>query len=499
MAQVDPDGGRRRRLGDRIEPCLSVVMPCYNEAATVAIVLARVLESPYVREVVVVDDGSTDGTLDIVRGIDDERLRVFAQPINLGKGAALRRGFQEVTSDFVIVQDADLEYDPSEYGTVLDPLIEGVADVVYGSRFLGKGSHRVLYYWHSLGNRFLTTASNMLTDLNLTDMETCYKAFRREVIQAVDIQEDRFGFEPEITAKVARAGCRIYEVGISYAGRTYDEGKKIGWRDGVRAIYSIVRYSPLVERVNGHPVVREEGPAAFDESDAELAAVLDSLQDADNYADWIYDLCAPHLGTEVLEIGAGHGELTQRLVPGRFVTATDLSKRCVEELQTRYEGLANVDVRHADIAALGDDRKYDSIVLINVLEHIADDLGALRDLRELLKPGGRLLVFSPAFDGLYSDFDHKIGHFRRYRRSQLVTVADRAGLEYVDARYVNSIGAFAWWLFARRLRQTPTQGWSVKLYDRVVVPTLRKIEARREPGLGQSVFLVAANPVETQS
>jgi 2-polyprenyl-3-methyl-5-hydroxy-6-metoxy-1,4-benzoquinol methylase len=334
----------------------------------------------------------------------------------------------------------------------------------------------------------------MLTNLNLTDMETCYKAFRREVIQSVDIQEDRFGFEPEITAKVARQGYRIFEVGISYSGRTYAEGKKVGWRDGARALYSIVRYSSIYEKVGGRPAAGADLPTEFAGADAELASVLDSLQDADNYADWIYDLCAPHLGTEVLEIGAGHGELTQRLVDGRFVTATDLSKRCVEELQARYGGMPNVDVRHADIAALGEDRLYDSVVLINVLEHIADDLGALRELRALLKPGGRLIVFSPAFEGLYSDFDHKIGHYRRYRRSQLVTVADRAGLELVDARYVNSVGAFAWWLFARRLRQTPTQGWSVKLYDRAVVPTLRRFEARRIPTFGQSVLLVGQNP-----
>ena len=487
MSADDTEG----RTDDR---CLSVVMPCYNEASTVALVIGRVLASPYVSEVVVVDDGSVDGTLDIVRGIDDERVRVFAQPVNMGKGAALRRGFQEATAEFVIVQDADLEYDPAEYAEVLAPLLAGNADVVFGSRFLGVGAHRVLYYWHSVGNRFLTTASNMLTNLNLTDMETCYKAFRREVIQSIDIQEDRFGFEPEITAKVARAGWRIFEVGISYSGRTYAEGKKIGWRDGVRAMYSIIRYSPMIERVNGHPVVREDAPAEFDESDAELASVLDSLQDADNYADWIYDLCAPHLGTEVLEIGAGHGELTERLIEGRFVTATDLSKRCVEELQARYAGMANVDVRHADIAALDDDRRYDSVVLINVLEHIPDDLAALQDLRALLKPGGRLIVFSPAFEGLYSDFDHKIGHHRRYRRSQLITVANRAGLEYVDARYVNSVGAFAWWLFARRLHQTPTQGWSVKLYDRTAVPVLRRFESRRAPRFGQSVFLVGANP-----
>ncbi|MGZ8766559.1 MAG: class I SAM-dependent methyltransferase [Acidimicrobiia bacterium] len=259
-------------------------------------------------------------------------------------------------------------------------------------------------------------------------------------------------------------------------------------------MYSIVRYSSLLEKVSGRPAPGDDLPVEFDESDAELGSALDSLQDADNYADWIYDLCEPHLGTEVLEIGAGHGELTQRLVPGRFVTATDLSERCVEELQSRYEGLANVEIRHADIAALGGDRLYDSVVLINVLEHFPDDLAALIALRARLKPGGRLIVFSPAFEGLYSDFDRRIGHYRRYRRSQLVTVADRAGLQLVEARYVNSVGAFAWWLFARRLRQMPTQGWSVKLYDRTVVPVLRRVETRRSPKVGQSVLLVGENP-----
>ncbi len=227
--------------------CLSVVIPCFNEAATIEEVMATVLASPYVAEVIVVDDGSTDGTLALARGVagSDERVRVLAQPVNQGKGAALRRGFAGATAEFVIVQDADLEYDPRDYEQVLEPLLEGRADVVFGSRFQSDRPHRVLYYWHSVGNKVLTTASNMLTNLNLTDMETCYKAFRREVIQAITIEEDRFGFEPEITAKVARGGWRVYEVGISYSGRTYGEGKKIGWRDGFRALYCIVRYSPL--------------------------------------------------------------------------------------------------------------------------------------------------------------------------------------------------------------------------------------------------------------
>lgn len=230
-------------------PCLSVVVPCYNEAQTIKDLLARVLESPWVAEVVVVDDGSTDGTLDHIREVTDPRVKLLVQPRNQGKGAALRRGFAEVTADFVIVQDADLEYDPAEYGVMLEYLVAGKADVVFGSRFMTDRPHRVLYYWHSVGNRLLTAASNMFTNLNLTDMETCYKAFRREVIQSLTLEEERFGIEPEITAKVARGGYRIYEVGISYQGRTYEEGKKIGWRDGVQAARCILRYSPLGERL----------------------------------------------------------------------------------------------------------------------------------------------------------------------------------------------------------------------------------------------------------
>jgi glycosyltransferase involved in cell wall biosynthesis len=224
-------------------------MPCYNEAPTIREVVKQVLESPFTHELIIVDDGSTDGTREILDELSDSRVRVLVQPHNQGKGAALRRGFAEVSAPYVIVQDADLEYDPQEYAEVLAPLLDGRADVVFGSRFVSSRPHRVLYYWHSVGNRMLTTVSNMFTNLNLTDMETCYKAFRREVIQSITLEEDRFGFEPEITAKAARGGWRIYEVGISYSGRTYAEGKKIGWRDGMRALYCIVAYSPSGERV----------------------------------------------------------------------------------------------------------------------------------------------------------------------------------------------------------------------------------------------------------
>jgi glycosyltransferase involved in cell wall biosynthesis len=258
-------------------PCLSVVVPCYNERATIGVVVDQVLSSPWTAEVVIVDDGSTDGTRDVLAGLSHPAVRVLLQPYNQGKGAALRRGFAEATADYVVVQDADLEYDPVEYGTLMGPLVDGHADVVYGSRFISSRPHRVLYFWHSVGNRFLTTLSNMVTNLNLTDMETCYKAFRREVIQSVVVEEDRFGFEPEVTAKVARAGCRVYEVGISYNGRTYAEGKKIGWRDGVRAVWCIAKFSGPGERLRtaagvapptARPAVAPAGPTPPSARDA---------------------------------------------------------------------------------------------------------------------------------------------------------------------------------------------------------------------------------------
>jgi glycosyltransferase involved in cell wall biosynthesis len=224
-------------------PCLSVVMPCFDERGTILEIVERVLDSPWTAQLVIVDDGSTDGTRDLLDKIDDPRVETHLQPRNMGKGAALRRGFAAATQPFTIVQDADLEYDPDDYGRLLEPLVDGRADVVYGSRFMGGSAHRVLFFWHSVGNRVLTLLSNAFTDLNLTDMETCYKAFRTEVIQSVDLTEDRFGIEPEITAKLAKRRMRFYEVGISYSGRTYEEGKKISWRDGVWALWCIVRYS----------------------------------------------------------------------------------------------------------------------------------------------------------------------------------------------------------------------------------------------------------------
>lgn len=228
-------------------PLLSIVIPCFNEIATIEEIVRAVSQSPYPnKEIIIVDDCSNDGTLEKLRTVIEPSglvAKVLYHDRNMGKGAALRTGFSAVTGDIVIVQDADLEYDPIQYPQIVEPIVKGKADVVFGSRFMGGQPHRVVYYWHRVGNGVLTLLSNMFTNLNLTDMETCYKAFRREIIQSIKIEENRFGFEPEITAKVAKSRCRVYEVGISYYGRTYEEGKKIGWKDGVRALICIVKYN----------------------------------------------------------------------------------------------------------------------------------------------------------------------------------------------------------------------------------------------------------------
>ncbi len=471
-------------------------MPCYNEIVTIEEIMERVLASPYTEELIVVDDCSSDGTREFLQQIKDPRVTVALQPENMGKGRALERGFKLATAEFVIVQDADLEYDPSDYGAILEPLLANEADVVYGSRFNSGRPQRALYYTHALANRALTTLSNLTTNLNLYDMETCYKAFRREVIQSIDIEEARFGVEPELTAKISRGRWRVWQVGISYAGRTYEEGKKIGWRDGFHALYCIAKYSSLGARLSSRAKRRpvEHSPARLDDADAALDSVLDEMQLADNYANYIVDLLKPHLGDNILEIGAGHGEITERLARRGTVTATDISERCITELKNKFQDQDNVTVTQCDIADLPLTNSYDSVVMVNVLEHISDDTKALEQLKGVLKPGGKLLVFVPAFDALYSNFDRKIGHFRRYRKGSLGRISKKAGFTNLDLRYVNSVGYLAWLTLVRLLGKDPVQASLVSFYDQNVIPRLQKLESRWSPPFGQSVLCIAVSP-----
>jgi SAM-dependent methyltransferase len=285
----------------------------------------------------------------------------------------------------------------------------------------------------------------------------------------------------------------VYEVGISYAGRTYEQGKKIGWRDGMRALYCVVNYSPIAARTRARMAQRRT-PFSYDEADDTLAEVLTSIDDANEYADWIADLLAPHVCGDILEIGSGHGVLTQRLANLGNVTATDPSSRAVEQLRARFDGYPNVEVLEADAESAPNGHTFDTIVMVNVLEHIPDELGALKTLRDALRSGGRLLVYVPAFNLLYSQFDRELGHQRRYRRKTLTLACKRAGLDVIDTRYVNSAGFVAWLVYARGLRQVPTRAWSTNFYDRRIVPRLRRIEEGREVPVGQSVLCVATRP-----
>src|SRR5947207_3305959 len=344
-------------------PVLSVIVPCYNERATVAELLRRVREVPIDKEIIVIDDVSTDGSRDVVAALAKQypEIRQLLQPVNQGKAAATRGGIDEARGDIVIIQDADLEYDPEEYPKLVQPILDGHADVVFGSRFEGY-PRRVMLYWHRLGNTFLTFLSNATTNLDLTDMETCYKVFRREVIQSIKLRSNRFGIEPEVTAKVARRGYRVYEVPISYYGRDYWEGKKINWKDGFSAIWTILKYG------------------LFDDPESEPATYrtirrLDSLK---RYNQWIWERLRPFVGQRVLEVGAGSGTMTRFLYGRELIVATDKETPYIDRLRNAFRRRPGIIVERCDLdsdGALGLSRyAFDTVTCINVLEHTEDAL-----------------------------------------------------------------------------------------------------------------------------
>jgi glycosyltransferase involved in cell wall biosynthesis len=461
---------------------LSVVIPCYNEISTIGQILRHVAEVPIVHEIIVVDDCSRDGTREALQDIaaswpaERPALRIFHQPVNRGKGAALRAGFSQATGQLTIVQDADLEYDPREYPKLVQPILQGDADVVYGSRFAGF-PRRVLYYWHSLGNQMLTMLSNMATNLNLTDMETCYKVFKTEILQSIPIRSNRFGFEPEITAKIAKLGCRVYEVPISYRGRSYAEGKKIGWKDGVQALWIILKYW----LVNDLGVGRGE-------------LTLKLLQKASRYNGWVYQMLKPYLGRDILEVGSGIGNMTRYFMGHGRVTASDISPFCLRELERSFGEYDSFRVRPLDISrnSYAELEIYDTIVCLNVLEHVEDDLGALRNLHKLLRRGGRLILYVPANPRLYCEIDRGVGHFRRYLMDDLVSKMERAGFTVSHQRHHNILGAVGWWINGKVLGKKAIGATDVGGFD-LLMP-LVKLQDRLDSKFALSILAIGEKP-----
>ena len=459
-------------------PLLSVVVPCYNERATVAELLRRVREVPLDKEIIVIDDKSTDGSKDVVAALAAEwpEIRHILQPVNQGKGAAIRRGIAEARGEIVIIQDADLEYDPDEYPKLIQPIVNGHADVVFGSRFEGY-PRRVMLYWHRLGNNLLTALSNMTTNLDLTDMETCYKVFRREVIQSITLQSNRFGFEPEITAKVAKRGYRIFEVPISYYGRDYWEGKKINWKDGFSAIWTILKYG------------------LFDDPASEPTSyrTLRRRSALRRYNRWIWERVAPFVGQRVLELGAGTGAMTRLLYGRELIVATDRETPYIDRLRNQFRRrpgiiIERLDLENGDSALELSRYAFDTVVCINVLEHTNDDAVALARVHQLLQPGGRIIVFVPAGKKLFGSLDRGVGHQRRYDKEELLGKLREAGFEIEDVGYQNQIGRLAWWLNSKVLKRQSLPSAQSKLFDRLV-PLLRRLEGAH-PSHGLSLIAV---------
>ncbi len=462
---------------------LSVLMPVYNESRTLRTIVEQVLAAPVEMEIelVAVDDCSRDDSVAILEELaaSDPRIKLFRHPVNRGKGAAIRTAIAHMTGDIAIVQDSDLEYDPQDYPRVLKPILDGRADAVYGSRFAASDERRVLFFWHSLGNKVLTALSNMANDLNLTDMETCYKAVRADVLKKLRLTSERFGIEPEITARLAQWGARIYEVPISYHGRTYAEGKNIGWKDGVQALWLIFKFRFL------------DTGATDDKS----IGTRQSLGRAPRFRRWMLSRFEPHLGAEVLEVEAGPGHLTSLLLDRERVVALEAEPLHVGGLRRRFGHLENLEVEQIDLEDTDLPghlcEQFDSVLLVDVLQRAAEPKLALQRAARGCRSGGTVLIQVPAGPELFGPTDTGAGHLRRFDEAALTDVIRAAGLELVSIEGFNALGRILWRghhaLGAGRITSA-----QARLFD-LLVPVARKVDATGARS-GLSLVAVARVP-----
>ena len=463
---------------------LSILIPVYNERAYIRASLNKVLavELPrgLKRELIIVNDASTDGTEEIIFEFLDKypEIKYFKQDVNQGKGAAIRRAIKEMSGEYAIIQDADLEYDPEEYSVVLRPLLEGHADVVYGSRFANREMRRILLYHHKLGNLFLTHLSNFFTGLDLSDMETCYKAFRGDVLKTIPLRSNRFGIEPEITAKIAKRDCTVFEVPISYYGRSYADGKKIGWKDGVRAIYTILKYWVIDDCYS------EEYTHSFQRK----------ASAGRRFCSWMVDLIVPSIGNKTLEIGAGIGNISRMLPKKEKLTVTDSEPQVVEMLEQIYADNEVVDVESLDITSEKDAKKFsgrgiDTVVMFSGVQKYDDDVAALKNVGSILEGDGKLLLLVPNNKRLFGSIDKEEGFLRRYTKKEIKSKLVEAGFEVEKCRGVNSLSVPSWYLNSVALSRKEIPLIQLKATDTLIL--LWKHIERFLPFKGLSLLIVA--------
>jgi glycosyltransferase involved in cell wall biosynthesis len=468
---------------------LSVLIPVYNERRTIREIVQRVLTQEIDgidgMEVIIVDDCSSDGSGEIIRELHQEYPQII-HPIllasNQGKGNAIRTAIQAASGDIAIVQDADLEYDPVDYATVLRPILDGEADVVYGSRFAEREQRRVLYFRHTLANHLLTFVSNWCTDLNLTDMETCYKAFRLHLAKTIPIRSNGFGIEPELTAKFAKRKLRIFEVPISYHGRTYAEGKKITWADGFEALWTILKFWVIDDMFEGDYAQKD----------------LIDMEAAPKYTEWTLESTRPYVGDLLLEIGSGIGNNVRILMQYTNVIATEIEPIYLEVLQNAYMNTPGVDVYEWDATQPPppDLPKPDSILCSNVIEHIQDDQTLIDNADRVLKPGGRMIFIVPRGEKLYSSLDSAIGHHRRYHQARLQSLFENLDYQVEELFTLNKVGVLGWWYRGKVAKQKSIGRFSLKVFN-LLVPFFKLIDPIL-PWKGLSLVIVARKPDHNQ-